>query len=68
MPSTRFGQILNCPIFHKNGTLLELLNVVFENNLLTGFFGEIKENSIAVPKIIDKRCSRKSTAPNLLVV
>ena len=44
----RFRPILNFSIFRKNGTSLELLNIVmvFENSLSKGLFGEIKKNRI----------------------
>ena len=37
-PSTRFRPILNFPIFRQNGASLELLNIVFNNSLLKGFY------------------------------
>ena len=42
-PSTRFRPILNIPVFRKNGASLDLLNIVFENSLSKGFFGEIEK-------------------------
>ena len=44
---SRFRPILNFSIFRKNGTSLELLNIVmvFENSLSKGPFGEIKKKN-----------------------
>ena len=37
-PSTQLKPIFNFPTFRKNGTSLELLNIVFENSFPNGFF------------------------------
>ena len=37
-PSNRLRPIFNFPIFRKNGTSLELLNIVLENSLPKGLF------------------------------
>jgi len=44
-PSTELRPIFNLPIVRKNEASLELLNIVFENSLPKGIFGEIKKNS-----------------------
>ena len=44
-PSTKLRPIFNYPTFHKNETLLELLNIVFENSLPNGFFWSNKKKS-----------------------
>ena len=42
-PSIRLRPIFNFPLFRKNGTSLELLNIVFENSLPKGFFWSNKK-------------------------
>ena len=54
-PSTRFRPILNFPIFRQNGASLELLNIVFNNSLLKGFYwwNKKKRNSFIWRRILD---------------
>ena len=44
-PSTELEPIFNFPAFRKNGTGLELVNIVFENSLPNGIFWYNKNKS-----------------------